>query len=242
MTTIMTSSPSPTLKRVDGDTWIFEEQGVRFFLLAGSERALLIDSGMTTRNARELAEAVTDLPLNLLNTHADPDHIGSNAEFDRFYMHPAESVNYYHARGGTGTIEPVWDGDVIDLGGRPLEIIHLPGHTPGSIAVLDITRRRIITGDPIQTGRIFMFGPYREMHAYRLSLKRLSRHVDRFDEIWPSHAQCPVGPELIEQLYDAAGRVMDGEVPGRSEELRGNPITVYDAGPAVFLCDPVDHA
>ena len=238
MTTIMTSSPSPTLKRVDDDTWIFEEQGVRFFLLAGSERALLIDSGMTTRNARELAEAVTDLPLNLLNTHADPDHIGSNAEFDRFYMHPAESVNYYHARGGTGTIEPVWDGDVIDLGGRPLEIIHLPGHTPGSIAVLDITRRRIITGDPIQTGRIFMFGPYREMHAYRLSLKRLSRHVDRFDEIWPSHASLPVSPDLIDKLHDGAQAVLAETVPGRPEEVFGSRITAYDLGFATFLCDP----
>ena len=38
--------------KIDGQTWSFEESGVRFFLLAGSERALLIDSGMQTRQQR----------------------------------------------------------------------------------------------------------------------------------------------------------------------------------------------
>ena len=42
--------------RIDENTWSFEEPGVRFFLLTGTERALLIDSGMQTRDAKELAE------------------------------------------------------------------------------------------------------------------------------------------------------------------------------------------
>ena len=179
------------LKCISKNTWSFEEPGVRFFLLAGTERALLIDSGMQTRNAKELAGELTFLPLSLLNTHADPDHIGSNGEFDSFYMHPAEGSNYYNSQKRTGTMLPVWDGDVIDLGDRPLRIITLPGHTPGSIAVLDEKNRWIFTGDPVQDGRIFMFGIQRELHAYRNSLLKLQKYADAFDEIYPLPRDLP---------------------------------------------------
>ncbi|MGF2526011.1 MBL fold metallo-hydrolase, partial [Ralstonia pseudosolanacearum] len=75
-----------------------------------------------------------------------------------------------------GQIQPVYHGDIISLGHRDLEVISLPGHTPGSIAVLDRKYRALFSGDPIQDGRIFMFGVQREMHAYRLSLKRLDAY------------------------------------------------------------------
>ena len=227
-------------RRIDENTWIFEEGGVRFFLLAGTERALLIDSGMQTRNAKELAQELTDLPVFLLNTHADPDHLGSNDEFESFYMHPAEASNYYNSQKRTGTIQPVWDGDVLDLGDRPLCIITLPGHTPGSIAVLDEKNRRIFTGDPVQDGRIFMFGIQREMHAYRHSLLKLQNYAESFDEIYPSHGTCPLKPPIIMELYEAAGKILDGQLTGQPGDMFGNPITVYDAGPATFLCGPVE--
>lgn len=221
------------IRAIDNRTWSFEEPGVRFFLLTGTKRALLVDSGMTTHNARELAEQVTDLPLSLLNTHADPDHIGSNDEFPAFYMNPAEATNYYNSHNGMGEIIPVWDGAVIDLGDRPLKIITIPGHTPGSIAILD--GRRLFSGDPIQDGRIFMFGIQREMHAYRLSLLKLKSYA--LDEIYPSHGTCPVEPELIDRLYEAAGDIMAGKVSGEDTEVHGSQITAYNVGAATFLCD-----
>ncbi|MBQ8972065.1 MAG: MBL fold metallo-hydrolase, partial [Clostridia bacterium] len=64
--------------QINENTWRIEDGGVRFFLLAGSERALLIDSGMNVHNARDIASDITQLPISLLNTHADRDHIGSN--------------------------------------------------------------------------------------------------------------------------------------------------------------------
>ena len=127
------------------NTWIFDEGEVRFFLLTGTKEALLIDCGMQTKNAKELAEDITKLPLKLLNTHADPDHIGSNGEFEEFYMNPAEAGNYYKIHKGSGKMIPIEDKDTLDLGDRPLEIISLPGHTPGSIAVLDVKGRLLFS-------------------------------------------------------------------------------------------------
>ena len=100
--------------QIDRHTWRIEEPGVRFFLLEGAERALLIDSGMQVRNAREIAEGLTALPVSLLVTHGDRDHVGSNEEFPVFYMHPAEASNYYNTQGKTGEFLPVWDGETLD--------------------------------------------------------------------------------------------------------------------------------
>lgn len=222
--------------KVSEDTYIFDEGGVRFFLLTGTERALLIDSGMQTRNAKELAEELTALPIELLNTHADRDHTASNGEFARFYMNPAEFGNYYRS-GGLGEAVPVWDGDVIDLGSRPLRIIAMPGHTPGSVAVLDVNSRRLFSGDPIQDGRIFMFGVWRDLRAYICSLDRLMTMTGDFDAIYPSHGSCPVGKELIPALRAAAADILGGKLKGTPEEMFGTKVTAYDTGVAVILGD-----
>ncbi len=223
--------------QIDRDSWRIEDSGVRFFLLTGTERALLVDSGRSVHNARDIASGLTNLPICLLNTHGDMDHVGSNAQFDAFYMHPEEEENF--RRGGReGEILPVREGERIDLGERVLEVIHLPGHTPGSIALLDLSRRVLISGDPIQDGRIFMFGRFRNMEKYIRSLEHLQAWRDRFDEIWPSHGSFPVFPELIDKLHDGAIQVLEGSVEGEAMEVHGNSIRAYDVGAAVFLCDP----
>ena len=223
--------------QMNENTWRIEDGGVRFFLLTGTEKALLIDSGMMVSNARDIAAELTDLPVSLLNTHADRDHIGSNEQFEEFYMHPAEEP-IYRRSGKPGKIIPVIEGDVIDLGERPLKVIELPGHTPGSIAVLDAKNRVLISGDPIQEhGRIFMFGDHRNMKDYIRSLEQLEKRKDTFDEIWPSHADIPVSPDTILKLHDGAQAVLNGQIQGKATEMHGKSIVEYDLGFCTLLCD-----
>ena len=222
--------------QINKDTWRFEDGGVRFFLLVGTEKAMLIDSGMNVRHAREIAQSLTSLPVFLLNTHSDRDHTGCNSEFDSFYMHPADEPNYRKS-GGIGQLVPVQEGDELDLGNRKLKIIHLPGHTPGSIAALDISRRVLISGDPVQAhGRIFMFGEHRNMQDYISSLERLETMTADFDEIWPSHAEFPVYPEIIPKLCSGAKAIINKDVSGKTVEFFGRSIVVYDLGFTGFLC------
>ena len=222
--------------RMNENSWRVEDNGVRFFLLTGTEKALLIDSGMNVKNAREIAEGLTALPVSLLNTHADRDHIGCNEQFESFYMHPAEEP-IYRRSGKAGVIIPVKEGDIIDLGNRELRIIDLPGHTPGSIAILDLEHRVLISGDPLQEhGKIFMFGDHRDMKKYISSLERLEKRKNEFDEIWPSHADIPISPDIIDKLRIGAQDVLDGKVQGRKTEVHGMSIVVYDLGFSAFLC------
>ena len=223
--------------QINEKTWRIEDDGVRLFLLAGTEKALLIDSGMNLNSAREIASGLTGLPLSLLNTHADRDHIGSNEQFDAFFMHPAEEP-VYRRSGKPGAIIPIREGNSLNLGDRELRIIHLPGHTPGSIAVLDVQNRVLISGDPVQVhGRIFMFGDHRNMKDYISSLEHLKGFADQFDEIWPSHADIPISPVVIQRLYDGAQAVLDGAIQGKPVELFGRSIVAYDLGFSVLLCD-----
>ena len=222
--------------QMNQNTWRIEDMGVRFFLLTGTDRALLIDSGMTVNNAKEIAAGLTDLPTSLLNTHADRDHIGSNEQFESFYMHSAEEPVYLRS-GKRGSIIPVQEGDTIDLGQRKLLIIELPGHTPGSIAVLDISRRVLISGDSLQEhGHIFMFGERRNMKDYVSSLEKLDKMTSEFDEIWPSHGDLPIFPDTIRKHCDGARQILNREISGTETEFFGRKIKVYQVGETAFLC------
>ena len=194
------------------NTWVVEDSGVRIFILRGTEKTLVIDTGRSGLDIRGCLE--DDRPCELLNTHADGDHIAGNRFFPVFFMHPSEAPVYYKLNKGERSFLPVYDGDQMDLGGRPLEIVHIPGHTPGSISVLDRRARCLIGGDPIQThGQIYMF--------------------------YPSHADLPVDKAEIPELIAGAESILRGTAAGRSMIVHGKEVTAYDVGANVLLCDPV---
>ncbi len=226
------------MKKLFENTFVELDRGVRIFLLTGTEKALMIDTGMSGADVRTMISAHTSLPCELLNTHADRDHTSSNSQFDTFYMHASETAFYRNSNGGRGSIVPVFGGDTLDLGGRALEIIHLPGHTPGSITVLDKKSRCLFGGDPIQrNGNIFMFGPQREMTAYIASLKRLMKRDD-FDFIYPSHGDEKVSRDVIPALIEGAEKILARKIRGEEKEFFGKKAVVYDIGVSRFLCDP----
>lgn len=220
--------------KINDSTWRFEDDGVRFFLLCGTEKAMLVDSGMNTPNAREMAEELTVLPISLINTHADPDHISGNGAFDEVYMSPAEEDNY-RDNGGRGTIIPVKEGDILDLGGRTLRIIDIPGHTPGSIAILDEKYRVLISGDSVEDGNVFMFGKYRDLNLYIESLRHLADYDGQYDEVYAMHGSVPVKTDIVGKLIEGAEQIRNKEVTGRKVNLFGKNAVLYTFPYAGFL-------
>lgn len=223
--------------KIAAGTYRIEDGFVRMFLLEGSKKALLVDTGMTTVNAREIAQSITELPIELINTHADPDHVGGNKGFEKFYMHSCEEENFRRHGNEYGEIVPVQEGQILELGDRPLKIIHIPGHTPGSIAILDINSRVLIGGDSVQDGDIFMFGPMRNINKYIISMKQLQNYVKEFDCIYPSHGTFPVKNDLIEKLIQGAEKIVAGQANGNQIDMFGNKVMLYKFDFAGFLCD-----
>ena len=220
--------------KLDESSWRIEEDGVRSFLFVGTDRAVLIDSGFGTGNLKELVGSLTDLPVILVNTHADGDHLGCNNLFDKAYMHPAEFDRYHKSGREQLTAVPLWEGDVIDLGNRRFEVILIPGHTPGSIVLLDEENRFLIGGDSIQAGMIYMFGAGRDISAYILSMEMMSQMKQRFDTDYPSHGPFPVDSDIINALVSGAKQLQDGKITG-VEPPRDVPAKLYDIGEVRFL-------
>ena len=228
---------SDPIRELYEKTWAVEDDGVRIFILAGAEKSLIIDTGRTGMPVLEAVRKVTDLPVMLLNTHADPDHIAGNDAFEEFYMHPSEAIVYHSIHHGKGRMLPVFDGDEIDLGGRTVQVLHVPGHTPGSITILDKEQRCLIGGDPIQEdGDIYMFGLHRDMEAYIAGLKRLWMREKEFDAVYPSHAKLKIRKSVIPELIQGSEKILAGKCTGTEREVHGKKILSVDVGVSRFLC------
>ncbi len=82
---------SYTVTQIDEATWhIADQVNAYMYLLAGRERACVIDTGIGVRALRPLLETLTDKPISVLNTHGHLDHTGCNFEFDRVYIANAD--------------------------------------------------------------------------------------------------------------------------------------------------------
>ncbi len=83
--------------KINDNTWRIEDEFVRFFLLCGTKKAVMIDSGVNCPEAKELAKELTDLPIILLNTHGDGDHVSGTGAFEEIYMTTDDYNNRQHS-------------------------------------------------------------------------------------------------------------------------------------------------
>jgi hydroxyacylglutathione hydrolase len=220
--------------KISNNSWRIEDSMVRLFLFEGADRALLVDTGFGTGNIKKIIEGITAKPIMLVNTHADPDHTGCNALFEKAFMHPSEYPYYFENRSIDAAVSPLWDKDIIELGSRRFEVLLIPGHTAGSIALLDRANRILISGDSISAAPIFMFGKMRSLPAYIHSMERLKKMINSFDIIYPSHGPFPIVPELIEKLIAGAGKLMRGELQWEDPPFE-LPAKMYSSGDVAFF-------
>lgn len=235
--------PDGTLAIYEG--YQFEE--ALMYLVTGTERAVLIDSGTGIGRLDRVVAELTDLPVEVINTHEHYDHVGSNYLFAHtaVFDDPAalkrladgrsaesmaryKSDEYVYKPYPEGFDVAAWaipphtpsrllnDGDVIDLGGRQLEVIHIPGHSPGSIALLDRDNRVLFTGDHFFPGPLYCHAEDVEIEKYVASNRKLADMVDQYDHVLSGHNDPWVDSEVIPRVSDAFETVFSGG--GRFEE------------------------
>ena len=214
---------------MDGLT-IFEDKGVRQFLLTGPDNALLIDTGFADTHLIEEVRRLTDRPLQVLLTHADLDHAGGLSEFGEGWLHKGD---WPLVKAGP-VLHPLREGEVFRCGSFALEVIEIPGHTPGSVAFFDAERGLLISGDSVQKeGPIYMYGSYRDLDRYIESLRRLLDMSEGIRTILPSHHPLPIGPEWIGRDLEDAISLREGRLAGEPDPLR--PCWIYHGQWTDFL-------
>ena len=214
--------------QIDGNTWRIEDGFVRFFLLVGEEKAALIDSGVNCPDASDIAKKLTSKPLILLNTHGDGDHTSGTNGFANIYIHPLDYIGCeVKNRYPNTSMIPLNDGDIIDLGNRALKIIHIPGHTKGSVAFLDIANRVLYAGDSVQKGHIYMFGMKRCPELFEKSLDKLIAIKSEYDCIYASHDSFMLSSDYVEKVKAAWEHVRNGEISYEMIDLYGNLVKSF---------------
>jgi glyoxylase-like metal-dependent hydrolase (beta-lactamase superfamily II) len=99
----------------------------------------------------------------------------------------------------TGLLE---DGDLIELGGRRLSVVHTPGHSPGHIALHEPEREYLITGDALYEGTLHAFFQSTDPVAFARSIDKLCA-LEHVTTILPGHNNLGVTRDLLETARSA---------------------------------------
>lgn len=212
-------------------TWRISGGSSDAYLLEGADKAIMIDAGFHAPDVADFLRTVTDKPiLGAIDTHSHFDHTSGNGYFDKVYATEGIARSAKNTMGGDPAKFPldyaftiVGDGDVIDLGGRPLTIIEMDSHSPGNVAILDEARGLLFPGDEIETGQVLLLPGYAEepgqlharpastVEAYLRALEKVNAFRDKFDTLCPAHNGSPIGAEWVDKYIALAKRVLAGE-------------------------------
>jgi glyoxylase-like metal-dependent hydrolase (beta-lactamase superfamily II) len=211
------------------------------YLILGSNRALLFDTGMGISDIKKLTTELTRLPVTVLNSHTHDDHVGGNWEFGSIYgmdtdftrnnakgsrkdaqaeIAPGEICGKLPAGFDRKTYETrPWtittfthDGDRIALGERTLEVIATPGHTPDAISLLDRKNGLLFTGDTYYPAPIWLFRPETDLNAYENSVRKLVALEPQTKLVLGAHNVPVAQPSVLPRLLAAFRDVRAGKV------------------------------
>ncbi|MEX2467458.1 MAG: MBL fold metallo-hydrolase [Gemmatimonadota bacterium] len=181
--------PSFQVHELAAGTWIIRQSLTTHFeapflyLLAGDERALLLDTGATTEPwIRQVVDELIGeaFPLIVAHSHAHGDHVAGDFEFR---SRPNTEI-VGHAVGDVARFYRLerWPhaSTSLELGRRPLLVIPIPGHEPSSIAVFDERTGVLLSGDSLYPGRLYV----RDFAAYRASVDRLVETLAEASVSW----------------------------------------------------------
>ncbi len=195
---------------------IVENNTVNIYLIEGADSALIIDAGYGMGDLKGFVQTLTNKPLILVNTHGHGDHNGADYQFSKVYAHEKEREMIQYALKRTKekqTIETqivaIGEGYTFDLGGHKLEVIEVPGHTYGSICLLDAAHRIMFAGD--NTNAIvwlFLKGCY-PLEMYLKSLEKVEKRIADYDIIMPGH-NAPLANTFIYEQIACVKSILDG--------------------------------
>lgn len=231
------------------------------YVITGEKRAVLFDTGMGISDIRKVTGELTKLPIVVLNSHTHDDHVGGNWKFDTIYgmdtsftrqnaLGSREDAQAEIAPGEIcGTLPAgfdarsyqtrpwkithyMHDGETIELGGRSLEVIATPGHTPDAISLLDRANGLLFTGDTYYPAPIWLFRPETDLDAYGRSIRRLAALLPKIKLVLGAHNVPVAEPKILTELVPAFDAVRAGKVPPTPD----SPGKVrYKVGNIVFL-------
>ena len=210
------------------------------YLIVGQKQALLFDTGMGIGNLKRIVSRLTSLPVVVLNSHTHDDHVGDNWQFN-YVFGMDTAFTRENAKGSTvdaqAEIAPgevcgnlpkgfdpktyrtkpwhvaffIHDGFKIKLGGRIVEVITTPGHTPDAIALFDREHGLLFTGDTYYPAPIWLYRPETDLAAYEKSIARLAALAPEVKTVMGAHNIPVASPDVLPALVQAFAELQTGK-------------------------------
>ena len=232
-------------RRIDEHTWagnghlVYNES---VYVLEGDDRALVIDAGSRMPRLDKAVAALTGKPATLALTHAHGDHVGGVGCFPEVWLDPADTALFGAGRRGyKGELNFLQDGQVIDLGGRQVEVLFTPGHTNGSVTFFDKERGYGFSGDAFGSTNLLLFGTFKQLVE---STERTRKYMEdnQILKLYPGHYSGN-NPETITRIVGEntmARELLSGRRKGIVDEQRTNGMNRYvrDYGTYIRYNDP----
>ncbi len=220
-------------RQLNKDTWLITEaKAINCYLLTGSRRALLIDTGNGMGQLGEVVRELTDLPVTVALTHRHCDHAGGRGWFDTpAYVHEADMgicSGLLSGRVASRVLTAKWasakdfpkqpfdagytaltDSAVFELGDRTVSVKHMPGHTRGSVIFLDDRYKMMFTGDNISHNDLWMFLPDAvSIEEWIPTARRILKLSEKY-AVYSGHGEQPFDTELIRRQIECACALME---------------------------------
>ncbi|MCC6397190.1 MAG: MBL fold metallo-hydrolase [Bacteroidetes bacterium] len=238
-----------SVHKVADRVWRIDDHGGdNMYLVEGNDAALLIDAGTGVADLYACVRSLTALPVIVVNTHGHPDHCGGDFQFPEVYAHPAEFeaiTAFCSAQVHRDAIEriqqespeltallfeppdsvaipvllPIREGFEFNLGGRRLEVIETPGHTRGSVCLLDSANGLLFTGDNNNTVAWLFLEECTPLEQYLQTLQRLKKRSGEFTVLLPGHGD-PLDTGFIDEQIACAQSIL-------SEACTGEPYKTF---------------
>jgi glyoxylase-like metal-dependent hydrolase (beta-lactamase superfamily II) len=230
-----------------------QSEEVISYLIVGQKQALLFDTGMGIANIKKIVSRLTSRPVVVLNSHTHDDHVGGNWQFNFIYGMDT-AFTRENAKGSTADAQAeiargeicgdlpkgfdpkayktrpwhisafIHDGFKINLGGRTVEVIATPGHTPDAIALIDRANKLLFTGDTFYPAPIWLYRPETDLDSYAKSIARLAALAPEVKTVLGAHNIPVAPPSVLPDLVQAFA------------DLRAGKGTCKPEGPGKQLC------
>lgn len=205
--------------KIDEHTWhgnghlVYNES---VYLIEGDSSAILIDAGTYIPGLRKIAEGIVNKPVTLVLSHLHSDHAGiAINEWDTIWYNPDEGIANFAPN---KTKMHLADSQLFDLGGRTIEVVFTPGHTPGSVSFIDKEAHYGFSSDAFGSTNLLVTTT---LSTELATCQRMSQIIDEYGikYLYPGHYSGDnlESPQRVKDLATICSGILDGTLQPTSK-------------------------
>jgi len=224
-------------------------QGNVSYLIVGNDRALMFDTGCGENEVKGnykikyLLDKITTLPVTLLQSHFHFDHNQNIHEFERIAFPDLPELRERVSAEGLFQFsqEDLFEGDYpseiavnewlpletsIDLGGQMIQLVHVPGHSDESVAIMIPSARMILLGDFLYNGALFLFHND-DLLVYQQTIDHLRSLLSEDYRLFGAHGIPEIEFTQLLTLDDFLKCIDEGDCVYEERTVWGRPAHIY---------------